>query len=255
VKRETGIIAVPSHHWASCWSVDIVMDRSRSTTIGYAFVRTLIRAAMLLLTRTAVRGRENLPACGAGIVVCNHIAAVDPGFLVGALPRPIALMSKAENYRGPLKFFMPLVGAFTVERGKADRRALAIAEEVLRQGRLLCMFPEGTRSRDGVLGRAHGGAALLALKTGATIIPVALTGTQRVFSRRFPWLGFPRICVTIGAPFAPRISADDAGSLARRGERELLTAAIMCRIAALLPPELRGDYAAAVKQVDAVALV
>jgi len=213
-------------------------------TIGYTFVRTLIRAAMLLLTRTVVRGAENLPASGPGIVVCNHIAAVDPGFLVGALPRPIALMSKAENYRGPLKFFMPLVGAFTVERGKADRRALAIAEEVLRQGRLLCMFPEGTRSRDGVLGRAHGGAALLALKTGATIIPVALTGSQRVFVRHFPWLGFPRISVSIGPPFDACAVGLEAGALAPRGARELLTGAMMGRIAALLPPELRGDYAA-----------
>jgi len=87
---------------------------SRREMIGYALVRSLIRAAMLLLTCTTVRGRELVPPHGAGIVVSNHIAAVDPAILVGALPRPIALMSKVENRRGLLKLFMPMVGAFTV---------------------------------------------------------------------------------------------------------------------------------------------
>jgi 1-acyl-sn-glycerol-3-phosphate acyltransferase len=211
-------------------------------TIGYTFVRTLIRAAMLLLTRTAVRGAEHLPASGPGIVVCNHIAAVDPGILVGALSRPIVLMSKVENRRGPLKLFMPMVGAFTVRRGTADRRALDQAERVLRAGRLLCLFPEGTRSRDGALGPAHGGAALLAAKAAVPIIPVALTGTPRIFSRRFPWLGFPHVTVTIGASFAATPGGTSAGQT-RRAERDRLTGTIMAQIAALLPPEQRGSYA------------
>jgi 1-acyl-sn-glycerol-3-phosphate acyltransferase len=215
---------------------------SHGEAIGYTFVRTLIRAAMLLLTRTVVRGAENLPASGPGIVVCNHIAAVDPGILVGALPRPIALMSKVENRRGPLKLFMPMVGAFTVRRGAVDRHALDQAEQVLRAGRLLCLFPEGTRSRDGVLGPAHGGAALLAAKAAVPIVPVALTGTPRIFSRRFPWLGLPRVTVTIGAPFAATPGDASAGRT-RRAERDRLTDTIMARIAALLPPEQRGCYA------------
>ncbi len=129
---------------------------SRREWMSYTFVRALIRAAMLLLTRTHVRGCENVPPSGAAIVVSNHIASIDPGILVGVLPRSIALMSKIENYRGPLKLFMPMVGAFTVRRGAVDRRALTTAEHVLRQGRLLCLFPEGTRSHNGALDRAGG---------------------------------------------------------------------------------------------------
>lgn len=212
-------------------------DLSGPERIGYAIVRAMIRVALLLLTRTTVRGREHVPAGGAGIVISNHVAAVDPGVLVGVLPRPIALMSKVENYRGVMKLFMPMVGAFTVRRGAADRRALGTAEQVLRQGRLLCLFPEGTRSRDGALGPAHGGAALLAIKTGAPIIPVAITGTPRIFSRRFPWLGFPRVTVTIGPPFVA-----ESDGLARRDERERMTDRMMLQIAALLPPEMRGAY-------------
>src|SRR5262245_47382037 len=210
---------------------------SRRELISYAFVRALIRAAMLLLTRTHVRGREHLPASGAAIVVSNHIAAIDPGILVGALPRPIALMSKVENYRGPLKLFMPMVGAFTVRRGAADRQALRTAERVLAHGRLLCLFPEGTRSATGVLGEAHGGAALLALRSGVPIIPIALTGTERIFSRRFPWVGLPQVTVTIGAP----IAAPPAGAT-QRADRDRLTEEIMTQIAALLPLERRGVY-------------
>jgi len=211
----------------------------RHQRIAYAVVRSLLRLALRLLTRTSVRGREHLPRAGAGIVVSNHIAAVDPGVLVAVLPRPIALMSKIENARGVLKLFMPLVGAFTVRRGEADRRALRVAERVLEHGQLLCMFPEGTRSASGVLGSAHGGAALLALKSAAPIIPVAITGTPRIFLRHFPWFGLPRVTVTVGVPFDVRLP----GASAQRDDRERVTGEIMARIAALLPPELRGAHA------------
>ena len=211
---------------------------SRREAIAYGIVRAAIRLAMLLLTRTTVRGAAHLPREGAGIVVSNHIAAVDPALLVGALPRPIALMSKVENYRGPLKLFMPMVGAFTVRRGAADRQALRTAERLLAHGRLLCLFPEGTRSATGVLGEAHGGAALLALRSGVPIIPVALTGTERIFSRRFPWVGLPRVTVTIGPPIA--VQPPDRAT--QRADRDRHTGEIMARIAALLPPERRGVY-------------
>jgi 1-acyl-sn-glycerol-3-phosphate acyltransferase len=212
---------------------------SRGQRIAYAVVRSLLRLAVLLLTRTHVRGREHLQRAGAGIVVSNHIAAVDPGVLIAVLPRPISLMSKAENARGILKLFIPLMGAFTVRRGAADRRALRVAEQVLGQGRLLCMFPEGTRSVSGVLGSAYGGAALLAIKSAAPIIPVAITGTPQIFLRYFPWLGRPRVTVTVGAPF--NLGSPDG--MAQRDDRERATGEIMARIAALLPPELRGVHA------------
>lgn len=211
----------------------------RHQQIAYAVVRSLLRLAVLLLTRASVRGREHLPRAGAGIVVSNHIAAVDPGVLIALLPRPLALMSKVENARGLLKLFIPLMGAFTVRRGAADRRALRVAEQVLEHGQLLCMFPEGTRSASGVLGPAHGGAALLALKRMVPIIPVAITGTPRIFMRHFPWLGRPRVTVTVGTPFVVRSPGDPA----QRGERERVTGQIMASIAALLPPELRGAHA------------
>jgi 1-acyl-sn-glycerol-3-phosphate acyltransferase len=223
---------------------------SRGLAVSYAIIRALIRLAMLLLTRTRAQGCELVPAHGAAVVVCNHIAAVDPAILVGVFPRPLVLMSKVENFRGALKFFMPLVGAFTVRRGKFDREALRMAEATLATGRLLCIFPEGTRS-DAGLAEAHSGAALLAAKAAVPVVPVAITGSPRIFSRRFPWLGFPRVTVTIGEPFL--LHAPSAGATPgttspspvpgfRRDDRERMTGEMMRRIAALLPPELRGYY-------------
>lgn len=209
---------------------------SRRLAISYQIIKTLIRLAMLILTRTTVRGREHVPRARAALIVSNHISAVDPALLVGIMPRPIVLMSKVENYRGPLKYFMRMVGAFTVRRGKVDRVALRTAEEALAAGRLLCLFPEGTRNSS--LGAGHGGAALLASKSRAPIIPVALTGTSRVFLPRFPWIGIPRVTITIGAPFG--LQAPDGAP--PRADRERLTGEIMMHIAALLPPELRGSY-------------
>jgi 1-acyl-sn-glycerol-3-phosphate acyltransferase len=212
--------------------------------VSYQIIKGLIRLAMLLLTRTRVYGRELVPRSGGAVIICNHIAAVDPAILVGVFPRPLVLMSKIENARGLMNFFMPLVGAFTVRRGKVDREALRTAEATLAAGRLLCVFPEGTRSGAG-LAEAHGGAALLAGRAGAPIVPVALTGTPRIFSRRFPWLGFPRVTVTIGEPFLLRPSGAVAHSSSpeiRRGDRERMTDEMMRRIAALLPPEMRGHY-------------
>lgn len=205
---------------------------------SYMLVRSAIRALMLVVMRTTVRGLEHLPKTGAAILVCNHIAAIDPAVLVGVLPRPITLMSKVENARGALRPFMRMVGAFTVRRGTADRRALELSRRVLEAGRLLCIFPEGTRSRTRALQPGRGGAALLALQTGAPIVPIGITGTQYVFMASFPWLGHPHVTVTIGCPFTPEPAAHPFDHEARRR----LTEEIMARIAALLPPEQRGAY-------------
>ncbi|HET9224189.1 MAG TPA: lysophospholipid acyltransferase family protein [Roseiflexaceae bacterium] len=217
---------------------------SRGLAVSYRIIRALIRLAMLLVTRTRVFGRERVPRSGAALVVSNHISAIDPVLLVGVFPRPLVMMSKIENARGVLKLFMRLVGAFTVRRGKVDREALRIAEEALAANRLLCLFPEGTRSGAG-LTEAHGGAALLATRANVPIVPVAITGTTRIFNRRFPWLGFPQVTVTIGESFqlpATGGVSSVAGPGFRRDDRERMTDEIMRRIAALLPPEMRGRY-------------
>ncbi len=176
-----------------------------------------------------------MPHSGAAVVVCNHIAAIDPGLLVGVFPRPLVLMSKIENARGVLKLGMRMVGAFTVRRGTIDREALRTAEQALAAGQLLCIFPEGTRG-GGALIEAHGGAAMLAARPAPRSFRSALMGSQQVFRCRFPWLGFPSVTIAIGEPFLLQTNA----AAPRRDDRARLTDEIMTRIAALLPIEMRG---------------
>jgi 1-acyl-sn-glycerol-3-phosphate acyltransferase len=131
-------------------------------------------------------------------------------------------------------------GAFPVRRFEADLGALRRAVDVVRSGEALMMFPEGTRSRTGKLTKGHPGTALVAYRSGAPVLPVAITGTEGI---RWPWFvlklrGVARIRVVIGEPFVlPPVARIDAAA-AQQGTDE-----IMRHIAALLPPEYRGVYA------------
>ena len=199
------------------------------------------------LTRLYVRkfevvGKENMPLEGPLILVSNHLNNADPPMVALAIrPRYPMYMAKREMISWPIlgpafKYF----GAFPVRRGEADRSALRAASEVVKSGALLVMFPEGTRSRTGGLTKGHAGTALIALRTGAPILPIAITGTEGI---GWPWLFLkPRsirhVKVVIGKPFhLPPVERINNESTAQATEL------IMRRIAALLPPEYRGVYA------------
>ena len=202
-----------------------------------------------------VVGRENVPMEGGIIVASNHLNNADPPFLARALGRPPIFMAKKEmvdkRVRGAL---FRAWGTFPVRRGEADRAALRAAEDVLRRGEVLLMFPEGTRSRTGSMNHAHPGTGLIALRTGAPILPIAITGTERI---RWPHFflrprSVRRVRVVIGDPFTlppvERITTESARDA---------TEQIMRHIAALLPPEYRGVYGeeAAAKEEAAAASV
>jgi len=227
-------------------------------------LRRLYRSFVLfvarLLTTAYVReyefaGREHVPKSGPLIVASNHLNNADPPFLARALGRPPIFMAKKEmvdkRVRGAL---FRAWGTFPVRRGEADRAALRAAEDVLRRGEVLLMFPEGTRSRTGSMNHAHPGTGLIALRTGAPILPIAITGTERI---RWPHFflrprSVRRVRVVIGEPFTlppvERITTESARDA---------TEQIMRHIAALLPPEYRGVYGeeAAAKEEAAAASV
>lgn len=184
-----------------------------------------------------VSGLANRPAAGPYIVVANHTNWLDPPVIEFALGVAIRFMAKEEAFDTPvLGGLMRAKGCFPVRRGDADRRALQTCLGVLAAGRPLGFFPEGTRSRDGVMRKAHPGIGFLAIRSGAALLPVAVVGTHEraiIGPRR------GRIEVRVGAPF---FAADLIG--AGRPDEQALTDAIMTRVAALLPPEMRGAYAA-----------
>lgn len=197
----------------------------------------MMRVALLLLSRWQVAGRENVPRQGPLIVVANHMSFIDPPLLSASLPRRLRFMAKQEIFRPlPLRLLFSGWGAFPVRRGRGSRDALREADKTLGHGLALALFPEGRRSR-GQLQRARRGTALLALRSGAPLLPVAITGSQRIRSfgdifRR------PTITVTVGPPFqieppSGRATAQQLGALADT---------IMEHIARLLPEDYRGAY-------------
>ena len=125
-----------------------------------------------------------------------------------------------------------------MHRGRLDREALRQADQSFAQGLALVMFPEGTRSKSGRLRHAFPGSALIALRSGVPILPVGITGTEKI--KGVTWiLRRPEITINIGCPFyLPSVS-----SRLTKVELAELTNSIMGRIAELLPPEYRGDYA------------
>lgn len=138
--------------------------------------------AMALYLKTfrgfKIFGSENVPKQGKLIIVANHISNIDPIVLGSSVPRFIQFMAKKELFKfSPFGWLLKRVGAFPVSRGKADLEAIKTSLKILRQGKVLGLFPEGTRHQVGKLGRAHPGLVTIALKTKAPIIPCALTNT------------------------------------------------------------------------------
>ena len=130
-----------------------------------------------------VDGLERLPAEGPAILCPNHISFLDSAFLMLVVPRRISFVGKAEYMDSwKTKFLFPLMGMIPIDRsgGGKSQAALDTAEAVLRRGELFGIFPEGTRSRDGLLHKGRTGAARLAWKVGCPIYPVGVTGTREI---------------------------------------------------------------------------
>lgn len=174
--------------------------------------------------RLRVVGQENIPATGAVLIVSNHISQVDPPILgVAVLPRKSHYMAKAELFRIPfVRRAVYRMGAFPVERGGADRRALRLARDILERGDVLLMYPEGTRYTDGVLRPGMPGAGSLGLEPGLTVVPAAVWGSHRLFRR---------VKVAFGPPVP---LADIAPGPRSRRSREAVDR-MMAAIAALIP--------------------
>ena len=145
--------------------------------------RFLARPAMRVLYRVEVSGLEHVPVDGPAIISPNHRSFFDSPLVMTMSPRPVIFLGKAEYMDSrTTKYLFPAIGMVPIKREarKASMAALETAADLLRDGQLVGIYPEGTRSRDGRLHRGHSGVAHLAAMTGAPIIPVGITGTDRV---------------------------------------------------------------------------
>ncbi len=185
--------------------------------------------------RLRVKGAHNVPREGGVLMVCNHLSLADPPLLAVCFRRQLHFMAKRELLdHGFVNVILSRLNVYSVKRGEADRAALRLTEQKLASGAIVCIFPEGHRSRDGVLQTPQEGVAFLARRAGVPILPVAIYGSERI-SPRTLWRR-PIVRVVVGAPFP----VEDAGA----GGRRQVAQAIMQRIAALLPPAMRGIYGA-----------
>lgn len=221
------------------------VDHARGTLRGP--LRGGLRAVLLGILRpllgVRIEGLANVPTGGGVLMVANHLHNADPILLQIAAPRPIHFMAKRELFGLPLiGAVIRRVGAFPVDRGRADRGALRAAESRLAQGVAVGMFPEGTRSRERRLQPALPGAALVALRAGVPILPVAITGSERLpgnGAKGRAGGGRGGVVIRFGAPV---VLGGERGAGSGRSRVEEATRQMMLAIAALLPGEYRGVY-------------
>ncbi|MFQ5856901.1 MAG: lysophospholipid acyltransferase family protein [Anaerolineae bacterium] len=197
-----------------------------------------MRLLFRILLKLETRGLENTPLTGTLIVAINHTSFLDPLLAGVFLPRTIIPLAKVELFRKRfVGWVFPAYGAIPIHRGKIDRNAIQRSLEVLRSGGALLVAPEGTRSGDGRLQRGHRGAAVLAVRTDATVLPVAIWGVHQ-FGRNIRRLRRTEAHMVVGQPFHIVVE----GRKIPREQLDEITDEIMYRVAELLPPEHRGVY-------------
>jgi 1-acyl-sn-glycerol-3-phosphate acyltransferase len=178
--------------------------------IVYWLTRAVLQPFAHLYWRLSRIGREHIPQEGPVIFVANHSSFLDP-FIVGLCTRrPVYYVAKQELFKHKLfGWFISSLGAFPVRRGAADADMIETAKAILNRGEPVLIFPEGTRTRPGALGKPKRGVGRLALETGATVVPVALKGTEAI---RKGWRIRPhKIRVRIGAPLTfPKVETATA---------------------------------------------
>lgn len=158
----------------------------------YRFMQILLDVVYGIFLPWRISGVENLPREGGCIVSSNHIHARDPFYIAAHLPRHIYFMAKVELFRIRIVgWFIGLVGAFPVDRGKSDLNAIRTSLRILKEGHALGIFPQGTRSRNNEQTEMAGGVALIAMRAGVPVVPVYIDGPYRLFRRTAIIVGKP----------------------------------------------------------------
>ncbi len=217
-------------------------------TRAYAITRVFVRLMMPLLGGITVVGGENIPDTGPIILAPNHSAYMDPPYLSMVTKRQLHLMAKDQLFRIPVfGAYIKAMGAFPVKRGAADRGAIRQAIAELKAGRVMGIFPEGTRADAGTLLPAEKGFALIAKQTGVPIVPIALEGTNKVLPKQ-GGLHRAHVTATIGKPMtaaemlaANPDSSKDALTIISETTMRAIAALMSEPVTILEPEEVRKD--------------
>jgi 1-acyl-sn-glycerol-3-phosphate acyltransferase len=225
----------------------------RRAAVQYGVSRVVAGPLLHLLWRPEITGSANVPASGGAIVASNHLSIVDSVFLPLMMPRPVTFVAKSDYFNGtkPMQraaaAYLRATKQLSVDR-EAARSAMDMLEaalRLLRDGRLFGIYPEGTRSPDGRLYRGRSGIGWLALNSGLPVIPVAMSGTDRVLAPGHVVPNITKIRVTVGEPLTFEAYKDQPAGARQRRE---VTDQVMRSIQALSGQEYVPMYASARKQ-------
>ena len=162
---------------------------SNKAPLSYRTTNLTLGTFLRIMFRPRYLGRDKIPVDGPLIIAANHLSHIDPAFIMTATKRPVSYMSKKEHFEGAIRrLVFKQVGVIPVDREEGGKEALNGAIEILEEGGAIGIFPEGTRSRDGKMGKGKTGVARLAALTGAAVVPVAIRQTDGVWpvSKRAP---------------------------------------------------------------------
>jgi 1-acyl-sn-glycerol-3-phosphate acyltransferase len=212
--------------------------------MGYYILHSLLRLLLPLQVRVKAHHADRCPRTGPLIIVANHLGLLDPLIIATRLPRRVRILAKAEVFEWfVLGGLARVAGIVPVRRGASDREALQILARALANGDAIQLNPEGTYPKPpqpAAMLRAKTGAAFLAVRSGAQVLPVAVTGTERVWAPRRGWRPWhrPQVTVTVGEPYTPVVSR----GMSTKDAYQAIADEMGQRIAAMLPESYRGYY-------------
>ena len=196
-----------------------------SDDVVYEFSRRCVTVLVNLLSRPRVYGIEHIPRAGPLLIAANHSSYLDPIYVGATAPRDVFYMAKRSLFVGPLPPLWRAVHAFPVERGAPDIGALRAAMRLLKRGKAVLMFPEGSRSAGRDTTDARKGVGFLSTRTAAPVLPIYMEGVDRVLGRGQRWFRRSQVDIYIGSPlfFSRDVDIEEASRqvlLAIRALRE-----------------------------------
>lgn len=214
--------------------------------IIYEPLRAFVKAAFFLVTRIHLRGRYNLPKKGPYIIAANHLSWTDIPLIPAYVPGKVVYMAKEESFHDRTGWLVRFLGAFPVKRGEGDRQAIRAADEQLKRKKVFIIFPEGTRSKTRSLATAHAGLGMIALRSGAPVIPVAIWGSENALKK----FGAD-VTISYGKPMVLK----PKGAKITREDIQSATDEVMQQIAAMMPARYRGVYGKDAEDVPVIGTV
>ena len=198
----------------------------------YWLSRGFVYLCLLLKYRLRVSGREHVPAKGGAVIAANHCSYLDPPVMAGCSNRRIVhFMARDTLFSNPVaRWFFPRVGVIALDRTKGDLGALKKAIATLKDGQVIGLFPEGTRSPDGQMREAKGGIGFLIAKGDVPVVPLYISGTFAAFPKGADKLRPGRLVARFGPPISPD---EIPAAMPAKNDYEALGALVMSRIRAL----------------------